>query len=791
LFVWLLSSPPAAAAARSPPHPLPLPPQPPTKKHPNTNSAVGWHLHREAARLDAEAAQWKRAADELGAAVEAKAREAAGAEQRVAAAEAAVVRVSADLARAERGLEAGQERLREAERGAQAAQAELERARRDAEDAAQRAQAAERATEQAQAYGATLQGYNTSLTSDLVAEKAAREELAREREALQARAAELGGLLSSQERVLEMEREAARRARAEREQAAGDAARLGSELESARAAAQRAGEEAEALREELRALRSARDEGQDALQAAAGERAALEARLKKQAAELSAARQERDALKRDAAAAAAEQTSRGADASEMEARIAALQEAVADAERRVLEGDLLRRKMHNTIMELKGNIRVFCRVRPPSSAEEEQAAAAQQAAPASGKAGGVGGSRAVVGKKPAAAGGKRGAAAAGGTYEYEEEEEQEGDGDGGDGNNNSALLATSFPVTGELLGRGLEIVVPGNLTNQPPQRHSFAFDRVFGPQSGQEQVFEEIGELVQSALDGHKVCIFAYGQTGSGKTHTMVGDSAKPGIIPRAMRQIFDSSRRLTEAHGWEFSMQASMLEIYNEEYRDLLAAGGGGGGGAAAGGKRGGGKAEAAASSQPPPSLKVTHDASTGATHVSDLTLLDVQTPEDVEALLRRAMERRAVGCTQLNAQSSRSHAVFSLRIDGKCARQRLRASGALHLVDLAGSERVKESGAEGARLKEAQAINKSLSALGDVIFALASKQEHVPFRNSKLTWLLAPALGGGGKTLMFVNVAPTARHASESLCSLRFAAKVNACEVGRGKRDVRAIGG
>jgi kinesin family protein C1 len=635
----------------------------------------------------------------------------------------------------------------------------------------------------------------------LVAEKARREELAREREALQARAAELGGLLSSQERVLEMEREAAKRARTEREAAASEAARLGSELDSARNAAQRATEEAEALREELSALRAARDEGQGALEAAAGERAALEARLRKQADELAKVRNETAALKREAAAAAAEQTRGGADAREMEARVAALQESLADAERRVLEGELLRRKMHNTIMELKGNIRVFCRVRPPSAEEEE---AVQKAAAGAGAgAGGVGGSRAVAAAKPrgrgaAASGKSRAAAAAGGTYEYDEDEDErqgDDDEDGPNTGNNSALLATSFPVTGELLGRGLEIVVPGSLTNQPPQRHSFAFDRVFGPQSGQEQVFEEIGELVQSALDGHKVCIFAYGQTGSGKTHTMVGDAQRPGVIPRAMRQIFDSSRKLTESHGWEFSMQASMLEIYNEEYRDLLAGaaggsggGGAGGGGGGGGGKRGGAAAASSSSAQQPIQHKVTHDPATGATTVSDLTHLDVSTPEDVEALLKRAMERRAVGCTQLNAQSSRSHAVFSLRIEGKCARQRLRASGALHLVDLAGSERVKESGAAGARLKEAQAINKSLSALGDVIMALASKQEHVPFRNSKLTWLLAPALGGGGKTLMFVNVAPTARHASESLCSLRFAAKVNACEVGRGKRDVRA---
>ena len=108
----------------------------------------------------------------------------------------------------------------------------------------------------------------------------------------------------------------------------------------------------------------------------------------------------------------------------------------------------------------------------------------------------------------------------------------------------------------------------------------------------------------------------------------------------------------------------------------------------------------------------------------------------------------------------------------------------GALHLVDLAGSERLSRSGAQGESLKETQAINKSLSALGDVIAALGAKAGHVPYRNSKLTWLLAPALGGDAKTLMLVNVAPGREAANETLCSLRFAAKVNAVELATVKR-------
>lgn len=144
------------------------------------------------------------------------------------------------------------------------------------------------------------------------------------------------------------------------------------------------------------------------------------------------------------------------------------------------------------------------------------------------------------------------------------------------------------------------------------------------------------------------------------------------------------------------------------------------------------------------------------------------------------------------MNDVSSRSHAVFALRITGRNEASGTQLKGSLNLVDLAGSERLARSLAAGDRARETCAINKSLSALGDVFAALATKSSHVPYRNSKLTWLLAPCLGGSGKTLMFVNVAPDAASAGESLCSLRFAAKVNGVETqakGWAKRAVGAI--
>ncbi|KAL6748781.1 P-loop containing nucleoside triphosphate hydrolase protein [Haematococcus lacustris] len=288
-----------------------------------------------------------------------------------------------------------------------------------------------------------------------------------------------------------------------------------------------------------------------------------------------------------------------------------------------------------------------------------------------------------------------------------------------------------------------------------PAKHSFTFDKVFGPASTQAEVFEEISELVQSALDGHKVCIFAYGQTGSGKTHTMLGTAANPGMIPLAMHQVFDTSRKLG-SQGWTFNMAASMLEIYNEEYKDLLCK-----------------------TKKDDRKHQVQHNAD-GTTLVTDMVVIDVSTAAKVvDSLLSDAMDKRTVGCTQLNEHSSRSHMVFMLRIDGVNTATGQVIAGSLNLIDLAGSERVKESGASGQQMKEAQSINKSLSALGDVIVAIANKEKHIPYRNSKLTYLLQPCLGGDAKTLMFVNIAPSKEFAPESLCSLRFAAKVNACEI------------
>jgi hypothetical protein len=219
---------------------------------------------------------------------------------------------------------------------------------------------------------------------------------------------------------------------------------------------------------------------------------------------------------------------------------------------------------------------------------------------------------------------------------------------------------------------------------------------------------------------------------------------------------------------GWVYSVEVSFLEIYNESVRDLLREA-----------KKG------PAGAPEPPQLTVHQDAS-GATDVPGLTRVPITDSCAVDALLVTASRRRAVASTSMNASSSRSHSVFTLHVRGEHAGKGIAVSGALNLVDLAGSERLDRSGAEGDRKKETAAINKSLSCLADVFTALSKKTPHVPFRNSKLTHLLAPCFKGDGKTLMLVNLSPTLASAFESGCSLRFAAQVSQVELGQPKKRV-----
>eukprot|EP00842_Homolaphlyctis_polyrhiza_P006842 jgi/Hompol1/747/HPOL_001359-RA len=248
---------------------------------------------------------------------------------------------------------------------------------------------------------------------------------------------------------------------------------------------------------------------------------------------------------------------------------------------------------------------------------------------------------------------------------------------------------------------------------------------------------------------------------GPGNARTRNSDDS--GMIPRAVEQIFETAQQLKEK-GWTYKMEGQFLEIYNETIRDLL---------------------------NPDDDSKkheIKHDTTKCKTTVTEALCFPVNSPSEVYTLLVKASENRAVASTNCNERSSRSHSVFTLRLTGHNSNTDETSEGLLNLIDLAGSERLSSSGSTGDRLKETQAINKSLSSLGDVIFALSNKDSHIPYRNSKLTYLLQYSLGGNSKTLMFVNIAPEVASLPESLCSLRFATKVNSCQIGTARRQTVA---
>ncbi|KAK1317353.1 Kinesin-4 [Acorus calamus] len=304
------------------------------------------------------------------------------------------------------------------------------------------------------------------------------------------------------------------------------------------------------------------------------------------------------------------------------------------------------------------------------------------------------------------------------------------------------------------------------LTTKCSRKIVFSYNQV---QDLKEQVYADTQPLIRSVLDGYNVCIFAYGQTGSGKTYTMTGPDLSMeetwGVNYRSLKDLFKISRERRDAIRYEVSVQ--MIEIYNEqsiygqsfiypfeiaEYLfDLTSS-----------------------------TLEIRNNSQQNGLNIPDASLVSVRCTRDVFDLMRIGLANRAVGATALNVRSSRSHSVLTVHVQGKELVSGSTLRGCLHLVDLAGSERVNKSEAVGERLKEAQHINKSLSALGDVIFALAQKSSHIPYRNSKLTQVLQDALGGQAKTLMFVHINPDVHATGETISTLKFAERVASIELG-----------
>lgn len=317
--------------------------------------------------------------------------------------------------------------------------------------------------------------------------------------------------------------------------------------------------------------------------------------------------------------------------------------------------------------------------------------------------------------------------------------------------------------TVEYIGENGNIMIVNPLRQGKDARKVFSFNKVFGTNVTQEQIYEDTQPLVRSVLDGFNVCIFAYGQTGSGKTYTMSGPDLTTqetwGVNYRALRDLFQISKARVDAIEYEVGVQ--MIEIYNEQVRDLLVSDGSN--------RR----------------LDIRNNSQLNGLNVPDASLLPVTCTQDVLELMRIGQRNRAVGATALNERSSRSHSVLTVHVQGRELVSGSILRGCLHLVDLAGSERVDKSEAVGERLKEAQHINRSLSALGDVISALAQKSPHIPYRNSKLTQVLQDSLGGQAKTLMFVHINPEVNAIGETISTLKFAERVSSIELGAARSN------
>uniref|UniRef100_M1CLP5 Kinesin heavy chain n=1 Tax=Solanum tuberosum TaxID=4113 RepID=M1CLP5_SOLTU len=360
------------------------------------------------------------------------------------------------------------------------------------------------------------------------------------------------------------------------------------------------------------------------------------------------------------------------------------------------------RSLHNMVQDLKGNIRVYCRIRPAFNAE--------------------------------------------------------------------AKTAIDF------IGEDGSLVVIDPLKSWKEGRKIFQFNRVFGPSAAQEDVFRDTKPLVRSVMDGYNVCIFAYGQTGSGKTYTMSGPGGGSikefGINQLALNDLFILSDERKDIMSYKIHVQ--MVEIYNEQIHDLLAD-------------------DSLLTKYPFTELflslhQISSCMSGNGLPLPDASMHPVNCATDVIELMKLGDLNRAVGCTAMNNRSSRSHSVLTVHVHGEDTSGNIIHS-CLHLVDLAGSERVDKSEVTGDSLKEAQHINKSLSCLGDVITALAQKNSHIPYRNSKLTLLLQNSLGGHAKTLMFAHVSPEGDSFGETISTLKFAQRVSSVELGAARLNKESI--
>jgi len=274
----------------------------------------------------------------------------------------------------------------------------------------------------------------------------------------------------------------------------------------------------------------------------------------------------------------------------------------------------------------------------------------------------------------------------------------------------------------------------------------YMFDKVLKPNVTQTQVYEQSAKtIVSDVLSGYNGTIFAYGQTSSGKTHTMEGiinDPNMQGIIPRIVNDIFNHIYSMEE--NLEFHIKVSYFEIYLDKCRDLL---------------------------DPSKVNLAVHEDKDHQVYVKGATERFVSSPEEVYEVLEEGKSNRHVAVTNMNEHSSRSHSVFLINVKQENLENQKKLNGKLYLVDLAGSEKIGKTGVEGMGLEEAKNINKSLSALGNVIAALADgNKSHIPYRDSKLTRILQESLGGNAKTTIVICASPASFNEFETKGTLDF---------------------
>lgn len=425
----------------------------------------------------------------------------------------------------------------------------------------------------------------------------------------------------------------------------------------------------------------------------------------------------RDTVASDLASCAEDVASMGAsllaaveDMGDRMRRVVEVEQKLSATQTALLKESAVRRKLHNQLCELRGNIRVLCRIRPLYAHDKARLQSGESLTGAA--------------SDPLRRVHKR----------------------------NATNLAIALSDDG---------ATDSKAVRDGDAKH-FEFDGVLGETSSQKEVYDAVSPLITSVLDGFHSSILAYGQTGSGKTFTMDGSDDAPGVNRRALEELF-AIKREREARGeGEVSVTFSMVEIYNEKVRDLLSG--------------------APPGANPELNLRQGRDG----VYIEGVTVSKATSAEEVRDAMERGRSSRATASTNCNADSSRSHSVLIVNTESKSAGARRALVGRLVLVDLAGSERVSRSGAEGSAFKEAVNINKSLSTLGDVFHALRSAQgskssnAHIPFRNSKLTYLLSKSLQRHGKALMVIQVSPLAADVPETLCTLNFGSRVKAVELG-----------